>query len=77
MNKIVSEHVPASELPQKLRHGIDASAIVTVTVQEEPRPALSRDELKALIEEAQAEARGITTEEAVLRIRTLRDEWDD
>jgi hypothetical protein len=79
MNKIVHQHVPASELPERLRNGIDASALVTVTVQEEVgrREPLTREQLRQLIEQAQKDATGVTIEEAVARIRALRDEWDD
>ncbi len=79
MNKIIHQHVPASELPERLRNGIDASALVTVTVQEEAgrREPLAREQLRQLIEQAQKDATGVTTEEAVARIRALRDEWDD
>lgn len=79
MSKIIHEHVPASELPERLRRGIDVSATVTVTIQEEPdrREALTSEQLKNLIEDAQRNAKGITTEEAVTRIRKLRDEWDE
>ena len=78
MNKIVHEHLRASELPERLRGGIDASATVTVTVQEEAqtqRP--TRGYLRELLEGARKDAPGITTEEAVARVRALRDEWDD
>jgi hypothetical protein len=79
MNKIVKEHYPASKLPVELREGIEASALVTVTIQEEVgrKEPPSREELRQLIEQAQRDAQGVTMEEAVARIRTLRDEWDD
>ena len=77
MNKIVHEHLKASELPEKLRRGIDVAAIVTVIVQEEPQSGGPRPEyLRALLDEARRDAPGITTEAAVARIRALRDEWD-
>jgi hypothetical protein len=62
-----------------LREGIEASALVTVTIQEEAanRKPLNRSELQQLIEQAQKAAKGVTTEEAVARIRALRDEWED
>ncbi len=78
MNKIVHEHLKASELPERLREGIDASATVTVIIEEEAetkRP--SRDHLRELLDGARKSASGVTTEEAVARIRALRDEWDD
>ena len=79
MNKIVSEHVKASEVPPRFREGIDDSALVTVVVQQEGTESeqASRARLSDLIEQARQRAKGITTEEAVERIRSLRDEWDD
>ena len=79
MNKIVKKHYPASKLPVELREGIEASALVTVTIQEEAgrKEPLSREQLRQLIEQAQQGAQGVTIEEAVARIRALRDEWDD
>ncbi len=79
MNKIVKEHYPASKLPVELREGIDSTAFVTVTIQEEGegRKPLSREALRVLIERAQMESKGGTIEDAVERVRTLRDEWDD
>jgi len=76
MNKVVHEHLKASELPEKLREGIDASAVVTVTVQEESTGITDPDVLRRLLDEARADAVGISTDEAVARIRALRDEWD-
>lgn len=77
MNKIVLEHYPASKLPAELRDGIAAGASVRVTVEEEARKPLSREELLESLYEARRHASGVTLEEAVARIRELRDEWDD
>ena len=77
MNKIVLEHYPASKLPEELRKGFSTDAAVRITVEEEPRKPLSREQLLDLIRQAQANAPGTTMEEAVARIRALRDEWDD
>lgn len=77
MNKIVREHYPASRLPAELREGIASGASVRVTVEEEVRTPLGREELIKLMREAQANASVTTLEEAVQRIRRLRDEWDD
>jgi hypothetical protein len=76
MNKIVHQHVPASALPEELREGIDASATVTVTVEEEGG-LKTLAQLQRLLADARRDARGISTEDAVARIRELRDEWDD
>ena len=78
MNKIVLEHYPASKLPDDLRKGISTAASVTVTVEVERRgQPWSREELLRSMHEAQAAAPGTTLEEAVARIRSLRDEWDE
>jgi hypothetical protein len=81
MNRIVKEHYPASKLPVELREGIDPKGNVTVTVVEEETPperimSLEEilDEVRRLREEGRIEP--VTTEEAVARIRALRDEWD-
>jgi hypothetical protein len=79
MNKIVKENYPASKLPVELREGIDGDALVTVIIQEEGerRKPLTREQLRELIEQSQRESKGGTIEDAVDRVRALRDEWDD
>lgn len=78
MNKIILEHYPASKLPEDLREGIPPSASVTITVQEEAgREPLDAKKLVELMQAAQANAPGTTLEDAVGRVRTLRDEWED
>lgn len=79
MNRIVTHHIPASELPEKLRGEIPVGAMVTVTVQEDhPRRALSFKELRERAEQIKSSPgfRPVNPEEAVRRIRELRDEWD-
>ena len=76
MNRIVKKHYPASKLPEDLREGIEPGRQVSVTVEEEASPP-TREQLKAMIEEAQRYAREGTIEDAVSRVRALRDEWDD
>ncbi|MBS9478350.1 hypothetical protein [Ancylobacter radicis] len=87
MNRIVREHYPVEKLPEDLREGLPAGRKVTVTLEEEgvdeeglserlaailanPRP-MTIDQARAL-----AGNRSTSTEEAVTRIRSLRDEWD-
>ena len=78
MNKVVLEHYPASKLPNELRGGIALGASVRVTIEEESqRKPMTRDELLRSLREARAKAKGVTIEEAVARVRELRDEWDD
>ena len=79
MNKIVNEHVLASELPPRLRNGINDGAFVTVTVQvEQGGPETpSTAYLRQLMDIARHAASGVTGDEAVARIRALRDEGDE
>jgi len=76
MNKIVRNHYAAADLPADLRGSIDISSRVSVTVEVEPLP-LGREALVAMTRAIQTDSRGTTPEEAVARIRALRDEWDD
>ncbi|WP_214471409.1 hypothetical protein [Mesorhizobium sp. dw_380] len=77
MNKVILEHYPASKLPDELREGIALSASVKVTVEEEAKRPLGRKQLLELMRNAQANAAGTSLEEAVARVRALRDEWED
>ena len=88
MNKIVREHYPVERLPEDLRALVPGAVHVTVEVTlesaspaEDTQAPLSRDDAVALMREMQREnvarGRSVTTEEAVQRIRQLRDEWDD
>jgi hypothetical protein len=92
MNKIVREHYPAAKLPEDLREGLDADAKVRVVVEVEGEPRgaipafperrvrdqpMTIEETKDLISKIRAQDRpSVSTEEAVARIRELRDEWD-
>ncbi|MFK0332526.1 hypothetical protein ACIQUB_15460 [Rhizobium sp. NPDC090275] len=91
MNKIVRDHYPVANLPEDLREGLGDVATVRVVVESEPQASraaqnddpLLRDgpieahELMALRERYLALGRPrVTEEEAVARIRELRDEWD-
>ena len=76
MNKVVLEHYPAARLPKDLRGSIATNASVRVTVEEEPVSS-DRGELLKLLDEARREAKGVSMDDAVRRIRELRDEWDD
>ena len=78
MNKIVLEHYPASKLPEELRGQITPGASVRITVEEESaRKPMTREELLQSLRDARARTKGVTLEEAVARVRELRDEWDD
>lgn len=77
MNKIVREHYPASMLPEELRAGLPSDASVTVTVEEERSP-ITKEELARQIAKVRRHlVKRVTIEEAVARVRELRDEWDN
>jgi hypothetical protein len=74
--KIVVEHFPADKLPAEFRIDVEAGARVRVTVEQEitDRWAPLLDRIDRYHRDNPG--RSITTEEAVARIRALRDEWD-
>jgi hypothetical protein len=76
MNKVVRENYPASKLPAELREGIAIGASVRVTIEEEDRKPLGREALLKSLRAARENAPGVTMDEAVARIRELRDEWE-
>lgn len=89
MNKIVREHYPVEKLPEDLRAGLPRDATVTVTVEADEKP--STQALRAMVQDLldhpkpmtlrqlreMVGPRNVTSDEAVARIRALRDEWDD
>lgn len=89
MNRIVREHYPVANLPEDLRVGLDADAKVKIVLEVEPTSSLIDDLVSAdgtikaenLMEvRRRLLARGrpsVSADEAVARIRALRDEWDD
>ena len=79
MNRIVIEHYPVEKLPEDIRRAVGPAESVTVTVEADRASGMSADELVALLrrEKAKPGFRSVSMEEAVARIRALRDEWDD
>jgi hypothetical protein len=77
MNRIVRNHVPARDLPENLRADIAPDALVTVTIEEERKSPGMAELLSMLEGEAMSREREpISIEEAVRRVRALRDEWE-
>ena len=76
MGKIVLEHYPASKLPRDLRGGMPDNAVVRITVEEEMQTPPDRHKLMALMNQARRNAKKVSLEDAVSRVRELRDEWD-
>ncbi|BDA82665.1 hypothetical protein Sa4125_02070 [Aureimonas sp. SA4125] len=70
--KFIVDDVAAGELPERLRGAFGADDLVRVTVEEIPADRKPR----YLRYWGAASHLGTTTEEAVARIRALRDEWD-
>jgi hypothetical protein len=79
MNKIVRVHYPAAKLPDDLRDAFPPGTTVRITL--EPEQSMDRKSLREIREEIEAARRSgnwpkSTSEEAVARIRALREEWD-
>lgn len=78
MNKIVLEHYPVSQLPRDIQAAVGDVDSVRLTVEEEPLKPLPHEEFMRQLRAARAKGgEGTTMEEAVARIRALRNEWDD
>jgi hypothetical protein len=80
MNKIVRDRYPVSLLPEDLRLGLPPGSMVRVTLEAEGQPP-AKSMHEVLADVAAARKAGTwpltTQDEAVARIRELRDEWDD
>jgi len=84
MNKIVREHYPVENLPADLREGLEVGSTVRVVLEmegevtsasaTEPRKGISVEESFDMIRRyREANPERVTSEEAVARIRELRD----
>jgi len=85
MNKIVRENYPVANLPEDLREGFAANETVRVVIEMEDPNALPETQRKPMTGKDTVEAirrykalgrPSVSPEEAVARIRELRDEWD-
>lgn len=89
MNKIVRDHYPVENLPADLRQGLEDQATVRVVIEVEngptsdPLPSSVREKPLSIEETLEMIRRyreqhpeRVSMEEAVSRIRELRDEWD-
>ena len=68
----VVENYPAENLPDELRGPIDASETVTVEVFVSRRPSRTFTDIFDQLHEARVES-----DDPVMRIRALREEWED
>lgn len=82
MNKIVREHYPVERLPEDLRAELGIAStvrlIIETDVPDEHERQRKHEVALAALQRARAAVRdrGVTAEEAVARVRTLRDEWE-
>jgi hypothetical protein len=72
MNRFVKEHYPTDQLPADLRDALIASPTVRIVIEEEVQPIQKAHGLSQFIG-ALAHMQ-TSSEEAVARIRALRDE---
>jgi hypothetical protein len=82
VNKIVREHYPVENLPEDLREGLQAGATVRVVLEVEDvgiaQPLMSFEESMRLINDYRRDnPERVSAEDAVQRVRDLRDEWDE
>ena len=81
MNRIVRDYYPAERLPDDLQKLIDPSRPIRIVIEQDDDQKVrkSPEELLAMLDAYRAtiKGKGISTEDAVARIRELRDEWDD
>lgn len=77
MNRIVKKHYPASRLPAELREGIRSDALVTVSISDESS-ATAREAARPFSEIfEEITDRRVLSDDAVERVRALRDEWSE
>jgi adenine C2-methylase RlmN of 23S rRNA A2503 and tRNA A37 len=91
MNKIVRDHYPVENLPADLRQGLEdrATVRVVIEVENEPtsdalalpgsarkKPLTIEETLEMIRRYREQHPERVSMDEAVSRIRELRDEWD-
>ncbi len=82
MNKIVREHYPVERLPEDLREGLQPGATVRVVLEVDDvrieRQSMSFEDSMRLINDYRRDnPERVSIEDAVRRVRDLRDEWDE
>lgn len=90
MNKIVRDHYPVENLPSDLRNGLEDQTTVRIVIEVEAQTTTDTEtgsgikELRTvadtldMIRKYKAEQRpSVSAQEAVDRIRALREEWDN
>jgi hypothetical protein len=77
MGRVELRHYPASKLPAELRGAFVEGDFVNVAVEADAEKPASREEVLKVLRRHVPDGQGVSIEEAVRRIRELRDEWDD
>ena len=79
MNKIVREHYPVEKLPEDWRQELGLEGNVTLTIVAKAEMDADEADLSTLLARVRASRPKppLTAEDAVARIRALREEWDD
>lgn len=78
MNRVIHRDLKAADLPPELRGGIDPSHRVRVVVEDVEDRSAARSASAARILSLAGAASNVDTsiDDAVARVRTIRDEWD-
>jgi hypothetical protein len=78
MNKVIRDRYPVSRLPEDLRDEVGNVTSVRVTLEPTAPPESSLTDIleRARRLRAEGKIKPVTTEDAVARVRALRDEWD-
>lgn len=80
MNRIVREHYPAERLPDDLKAIVGTAKTVRLVIEADDGKAdISEQPFSSWAEDLKQRSLRLTpsTDDAVSRIRKLRDEWDD
>jgi hypothetical protein len=74
--RVVIENYPVERLPDELRGGLDPSHRARITVEDASvGPSIKAARLRRYF--GAAKHKNTSVEEAVERVRALRDEWDE
>ena len=74
--KVVTEDVSVSDLPEAVRGDFGPEDVVRVTLEAQSEPQAEAEVPRYIKFAGIAAHKNTTIEEAVARVRALRDEWD-
>lgn len=77
MGRVELKHYPASKLPNELRGAFIEGDFVNITVEADASRPMTQEDLLKMLKHNFPRGEGVPIEEAVKRVRKLRDEWDD